>query len=466
MHNSRVDSLAARGAALLGSRGGWRLQTVLVLSLFVAVRGPAQSDAVSFERVAVEPLVEGTLLALAAGDLDRDGRSDLVTADADGDTVAVLFGNGDGTFLQPPSLFSLEDSASPRAILMADVDGNGTSDVVVAAEVSNTVAVLLNSGDGVLGRPIAIPVGEAPGALAAGDLNGDGRLDVAVANTLDATVSVLVNQGGGNFTVESTFEVGGGPSAVRIADLDRDGRQELIVSSLDGGEALVGSVQIFARQAEGLFTLVQEIQGDMLDGPVAVLPLDTNGDGELELAVLNQDLDDVALFARNAAGQFEWTGASFPVAIQPNDFASADFNGDGISDLAVSSEFEDKVSVLLGLDDGSFAAKVDFDVAPAPQALALADYDRDGRVDIAVASQDAETVTVLLNRTAVAARCLGDCDGSGEVTIDELIRMVNIALETASVQQCVAGDGNADGEITIDEIVAAVNAALSGCPGR
>lgn len=62
------------------------------------------------------------------------------------------------------------------------------------------------------------------------------------------------------------------------------------------------------------------------------------------------------------------------------------------------------------------------------------------------------------------AICTGSCNGDGEVTINELLTMVNIALGTASISDCEAGDANQDGEITVNEILAAVNNALGGCP--
>ena len=59
--------------------------------------------------------------------------------------------------------------------------------------------------------------------------------------------------------------------------------------------------------------------------------------------------------------------------------------------------------------------------------------------------------------------CAGDCNGDGEVSINELLTMVNIALGNAAASDCLAGDANGDGEITINEILAAVNRALNGC---
>jgi hypothetical protein len=66
--------------------------------------------------------------------------------------------------------------------------------------------------------------------------------------------------------------------------------------------------------------------------------------------------------------------------------------------------------------------------------------------------------------TNVPPRCVGNCDGSGDVTVTDLIKMVNIALETLPVSDCPVGDANGDGSISIDEILKAVNNALNGCP--
>ena len=61
------------------------------------------------------------------------------------------------------------------------------------------------------------------------------------------------------------------------------------------------------------------------------------------------------------------------------------------------------------------------------------------------------------------AGCVGNCNGDGEVTVDELIKGVNIALGTLPLSDCLSFDANGDGIVTVDEIVKAVNAALNGC---
>jgi hypothetical protein len=65
--------------------------------------------------------------------------------------------------------------------------------------------------------------------------------------------------------------------------------------------------------------------------------------------------------------------------------------------------------------------------------------------------------------TVAAGTCIGDCNGDRQVTVNELIQMVNIALGNAEVSTCLAGDPNGDGDIAVNEIVAGVNNALNGC---
>lgn len=73
-------------------------------------------------------------------------------------------------------------------------------------------------------------------------------------------------------------------------------------------------------------------------------------------------------------------------------------------------------------------------------------------------------LALLVPSTASAQTCVGDCDGSGSVTVDEIVTMVNIALGQTSVDACPAADPSGDGAVTVDEILQAVNNALNGCP--
>ncbi len=453
---------------------------VMVLGTVSCVASTQAHAELVFEPSSQELAFPGAALqALAAGDVDRDGKVDLVVADGDGDMVGVFFGNGDGTFLEPASSYELTDFAGLRALELADVNRDGNLDLVVVSEVSNVVLVMLNQGAGVFGRERDFPVGGGPVAVAVGDWNRDGALDLAVANDLDDNVTILLGDGTGNFNPTATpVPVGSGPVALTSADLDGDGILDLVATSATSGELSVGSLFLLRGLGTGQFAFAGELQGEYIDTPVASLVADFDGDGDVDIAVVNQDLDDVAVL-RNAGGfAFELVG-NFPVASQLNGGVLGDFDRDGHADIACTGEFEDKVGIIRGQGDGSFGAPTLFDVGPAPAAIVAADFDRDGWLDIAATSQDAETISVLLNRTGGAPpptptptptpqvpSCSGDCNGDGSVTIDELVRMVNIALGLRPVTECLAGDENGDESITIDEIIKAVNRALGGCPNR
>src|SRR5207302_2431101 len=139
-----------------------------------------------------------------------------VVANALDNTVGVLLGNGDGTF-GPQQTFAV--GHGPRSVAVADVNGDGKPDLVVvnqgnSSTPGNTAGVLLGNGDGTFGPQRTFPVGFGPFLVAVADVNGDGRPDLVVANENEglfpqpSTVSVLLGHGDGTFTTQQTFAVG------------------------------------------------------------------------------------------------------------------------------------------------------------------------------------------------------------------------------------------------------------------
>jgi predicted outer membrane repeat protein len=184
--------------------------------------------------------------ALAVAGFTHDGNLDLAVTDAGGagNFVSVLLGNGNGTFRAPRS-FTV--GSHPDAIVAADVNGDGRPDLIVANFSDNTVSVLLsgsgeverelNDDEGLLFRPaVNYAVGAGPDGLALADVNGDGKLDLIVANYADNNVSVLLGNGNGTFGPQHTFDAGPHPSAVAAADINRDGKPDVVVTNLAGSQ--------------------------------------------------------------------------------------------------------------------------------------------------------------------------------------------------------------------------------------
>jgi uncharacterized protein (DUF2141 family) len=180
--------------------------------------------------------------SVAIGDLTGDGKPDLALTDfgnslggtGAGTTVSVLPGNGNGTFGSPTTLTT---GTNPSSVAIGDLNGDGRLDLVVANAGSNTVSVFLGNGAGF--QQTQYPTGTNPESVAIGDLNGDGRLDLAVANFDSNTVSVLLGNGDGSFQAQTQYATGTNPASVAIRDLNGDGRLDLAVANYGSNNVTV-----------------------------------------------------------------------------------------------------------------------------------------------------------------------------------------------------------------------------------
>lgn len=320
--------------------------------------------------------------------------------------------------------------------------------------------------------PMAIAVGDSPQRVAVADFNGDGKLDLAVTATLgdDELVdgaAILLGLGDGSFRPNGYVEVGAEPGPIAAVDLDRDDKLDLVVVNVSGGSTDAGSLTIAKGAGDGTFVALPELEltcGGAVDcAPADIAVADLDEDSLDDLVVANAEGDDVEVFFGRGSLEFS-PSVVFAAAEQPAGVVVADFDGDGHADIATTGGIDDNVAVLLGDGTGAFAPWLGFPVGVSPSGIVAVDVDRDSKIDIVTVNTDDETITVLRNKTVRKAECLGDCDGSGEVTVEELVAMVNVALGTQPSSNCAAGDGDGSGEITVEEIIGAVNAALSGCP--
>lgn len=231
--------------------------------------------------------------AVAVGDLNGDGKPDLVVGNANSLGFAVLWGNGNGTFQPAVIYFPLIDFA-PSSIALADVNGDGKLDLLLGGSSSNcyvnsyqaAVLVLLGNGDGTFKYPKDYCTGgESANQIAVADVNGDGKLDVAVANGWNESngkgvVGVLLGNGDGTFKTAVDLYPNLGSMAVALADLTGDGQPELLVSTNLAGGVMV--VMLNNTACCGLYTALTTSGSPSYIGQLVTFTMHVGAeDGEL-----------------------------------------------------------------------------------------------------------------------------------------------------------------------------------------
>lgn len=286
-----------------------------------------------------------------AGDFNGDGKTDLALLTSPfpvgTNSITTLLGNGDGTFTaSAPSSVSYPPQGGGDVIgpsmVAADFNGDGKLDLAIVGDyVAGGVAIMLGNGDGTFTQKgQSIEPNSGYGAIATGDFNGDGIPDLIAFDYLGpGAATVLLGNGDGTFIATTT------PPAVEsfvrstvVGDFNGDGKPDLIVAYNSG-------FSVFLGNGDGTFD--HQYDSPSL-GALSLVAGDFNHDGKLDLAAIGGNLVELYLGAGN--GTFTATSTTpsgsqvFPYAFA---LAMADFNGDGVPDLAMLSQGVDTASILL-----------------------------------------------------------------------------------------------------------------------
>ena len=334
--------------------------------------------------------------SVAAGDLDGNGTLDLAVSAYRTNVVYSLLGDGDGTFR------FLADSGTgikPDGIVLGDLNGDGLLDAASANRDSNTISILHGTGDGRFRPRVDHNAGPAPRGLIAGDLDGDGALDLAVANSEDHSITVAYGPQP-QIRPSAKHAVGNGPYQVRVADLNADGVLDLIVGNTDeappphASTAPMHTLSILLGSPGAQYTTAARYQ--LGQGSSGIATADLNGDGRIDLAVTSFEDHLVYVLLGKGDGTFA-SPATLAAGAAPLDVAAGDMDGNGTLDLVVANAHAKSVSVMPGNGDGTFGSRLDIAVNSYPKSLALGDFNRDARLDIVVTNFLDNSISVLLN---------------------------------------------------------------------
>ena len=177
---------------------------------------------------------------MVAGDFNLDGKLDLAVATPNRKQVAVLSGFGNGTF-QSAVPYGLDDPNfvdGNNMLAVADLNGDGKPDLVMANLSSNHVTVLPGLGDGTFPTSKSYAAGPEPIWVVVADFNGDGKPDVAAADDgIPGEVALLLGNGDGTLQAPPLYRSGSIPDSLLLADLNGDGKLDIITASRFGPTA-------------------------------------------------------------------------------------------------------------------------------------------------------------------------------------------------------------------------------------
>lgn len=374
--------------------------------------------------------------SIQIGDFNGDGKLDLVTLNFDnGGQISVYLGKGDGTF---ETALNTPVSAAFSEVVVADFNHDGNADVAVQG------FVLLGNGDGTFQSPIAAAVGPVS---VVGDFNGDGIPDLASSS--GTTTTVLLGHGNGTFQQSSSFTAAG--RGIVAADFNQDGTLDLATVGIPNVGGTLGIASVILGSGDGTFLVSTSIP-IKIPGEVGTTTFlasgDFNNDGKPDLAALLQvrnDLDAIAILPGSGNGTFQ-----APVLTRINtttaaSVTTADLNKDGKLDVVVGDS-DGNFIVLLGNGNGTFEPEVDYPGGGA--SVVVADFNQDGIPDIAVANVATKSVWVSLgtgNGTFGTATQIAVGNPANALTVADFNNDGHVDLAVAAGPAVVVLLGNGDG---------------------
>ena len=328
--------------------------------------------------------------SISIGDLDGDGKADLVTANNFASSLSVLRNT---STIGTVSFAAKTDFAYsiPTSVSIADVDGDGKQDMIATSANLNVVSVYRNTstvGTISFATKVDFNTGPNPQAIAFGDMDGDGKMDLVVSNGNSSTVSVLRNTGTiGTISFAAKLDMLTGvfgliPYIISIGDLDGDGKVDLAIANSNNS---IGIIRNTSTPGALSFSATVNFAAGVQPRSLAIGDLD--GDGKADLAVTNSSDNTISLFRNTStAGTISFVAkVDITASSGPYSVSFGDINGDGLIDMAVANANSNTVSVFGNtstVGSISFAARSDFATNTGPRSVALGDLDGDGKLEL------------------------------------------------------------------------------------
>lgn len=325
-----------------------------------------------------------------ATDLNLDGHKDLAIANLRNHSATIFYGRGDGSF---SDRIDIRVFPEPSSITSADINEDGRPDLILNSRGENVLTLLMGNINGRFSSAKKQKTGRVPLAVLLEDFNRDDHIDAAVTLTFDK-LEILLGQGNGKFKRGDVYTTGSRSESGVIADFNKDGKLDIALAATSANDS---AIRLFPGNGDGTFGKgLRLAEGQR---PLILIAEDMNRDNKMDIIATTGKRDNLILLYGKGNGKFmepvDFSGGGGPL-----DLTTGHFNGDDLLDVAVANSRSSSFSAVIRHSSGGFRfPSRDYVVeGGSPIAIASSDFNEDGLTDIAVTSDSNNTVEIYLQK--------------------------------------------------------------------
>jgi len=340
---------------------------------------------------------------MAAADLDGDGKPDLITTNLNGNSISVFRNTGNTNIISIAAGVDYITGASPQAVAIGDLNADGKPEVLVANALDDNISVLFNSST--VGNISLSLAGNFPAALGASsvvikDIDADGLPDIVCGSNRSAWFCVLKNTttaGSISFAAKTDFAIGASPVNIVVTDIDGDGKPDVAAS-----QQTANTISYMRNTTSGTISFAPTAALATGTAPVGLCAVDLDGDHKPELAVINKGSATLSVFPNaSTAGTISFGAKTdYAVGANPSGVVVTDTDIDGYPDIAVGYSFAYSLTVFMNTGGSSGAIALSpytYTATTHSENILAADMDADGKGDLVLTERNSNYISAVRN---------------------------------------------------------------------
>lgn len=357
---------------------------------------------------------------LDIADIDLDGKADIIIANSSSSSISAHRNISSTGIINTSSLatrFSYTHLLGSIQNVLADIDGDGLKDLIVANNSSSNISVSRNSGQSgnfntsTFNTRFDFPATNTTQYIATADLDLDGKLDIGTVSSSSNVINIyrntsvrgIINTNSLATKIDISTGTNSAPNSIAFGDIDNDGLADMIVVNGTSANLLVYR----NNSTSGNINFATAASFSVGSSPRSLKLVDLNADGKLDIVVTNSGSASISIFENQTSSTTITLGTrvDLTTGTTPTGIAAGDIDGDGKNDIAVTNQASNTVSVFKNIftsgaiNSASFAAAITYTTNTNPNAIEIADLDADLKPELIVTASGSNVINIFKNTT-------------------------------------------------------------------